>query len=110
MPTGFLPSGPKVNVALQHVVVSTDTAGSFIETFTTYATVSALLTALSGARVWLDEKMTEEATHVAYVAYRSDLAPTDRLLYASRYYSIGLRVNPFNQNRLLKLNLKLVPA
>jgi SPP1 family predicted phage head-tail adaptor len=106
-PTPILMCGPKVTVDLQHLVASSDSAGSYVETYTTYASVPALMTALSGQTKYMDEKMTEIATHSAYIAYRGDILPSDRLCLQGRHYFVGMATDPFNQMKLLKINLKL---
>ncbi len=106
-PTPILMCGPKVTVDLQHLAASSDSAGSYVETYTTYASVPALMTALSGQTKYLDEKMTEIATHAAYIAYREDILPSDRLCLHGRYYMIGRATDPFNQMKLLKIHLRL---
>jgi SPP1 family predicted phage head-tail adaptor len=106
VPTPVLICGPKVNVALQHLTVSSDVSGAYIETYTTYATIPALLTGVSGELKWLDEKMTSVASHAAYIAYRTDILATDRLTFNGRHYIIGMLVDPFNQMKMLKIMLK----
>lgn len=109
-PTPAQMCGPKVTVELQHLVASSDGAGSYTETYTTYALVPSLFTALSGERKYLDEKTTEIATHAAYIAYRGDIVPSDRLAYGGRHYMIGIATDPFHQMKVLKLNLRLAPV
>lgn len=109
-PTPVQVCGPKVTVDLQHLTASSDGAGSYMQTFTTYASVPALFTPLSGGIKYLDEKMTELSTHVAYISYRGDLLPTDRLAFGGRYYIINSADDPFHQTRILKINLRICPV
>jgi SPP1 family predicted phage head-tail adaptor len=102
--------GPKVTVDLQHLTASSDGAGSYVETFTTYASVPALFAPLSSGIKFLDEKMTDLSTHVAYIAYRGDVLPTDRLAFGGRYYIIDSADDPFHQTRILKLKLRMSPV
>ena len=109
VPTPIVVCGPKAQASLQHLVVSSDGAGSYVETFTTYATVPALLTGIRGETKFMDGKMTEVATHTAYISYRNDILSTDRFYCNGNYYAIGMIVDPFNQVKLLKILLKLQP-
>jgi SPP1 family predicted phage head-tail adaptor len=91
------------------LVASSDSAGSYVETFTNYATVPALITCVDGRQTTVDAKTTSASTHHAYISYRADVTSTDRVFYGGRYFLIELAKNPFNQGKLLKLTLKMLP-
>lgn len=109
-PTPARLCGPKVAINLQHLVASSDAADSYIETYTTYATVPAILIPNNGSQKYLDEKTTETSSLTAYLSYRGDITTTDRISYGGHFYSIEMLKNPFSQGKLIKLILKMVPV
>jgi len=101
-----IPCGPKVNIELQSFTQTLDSMNASIETWATFATVLAVLAPKSGDEKFVDGKDTAYINAVAYIEYRSDVSPRQRVKYGTAIYNVLAVINPLSQGLFLKLLLQ----
>jgi SPP1 family predicted phage head-tail adaptor len=75
-------------ITLQHNVVGSGTTGQDTFTPTTYATVWARIEDLQAVQSIEDGKQVAVATHLITIRYRSDVDPTDLILWDTRTFNL----------------------
>lgn len=84
---------------LQKVAMSSDSEGMAVETWTTVASVYALIAPIGATEAAVAAQTEERITHMITIRYRMDIGPRMRFLYPT---SLGQRV--FFIHSLLDLN------
>lgn len=77
------------SVALQRYTSTTGDRGQPVKTWTTYATVPAMIEELTGRKLELARQQVATATHKITLRYYSGVTVKDRVLYDGKAYGIG---------------------
>jgi SPP1 family predicted phage head-tail adaptor len=87
----------KIN--LQSKTGTPDEYGEPIESWTTYATVRARISPLSGEELIAAQQVQAETTHNVEIRYRAAVTTTNKIIFGSRTLEIVSIVNPDERNK-----------
>src|SRR4051794_26204140 len=76
-------------VQLQSYTSSTGDRGQSVKSWSTYATVPAMIEELGGRQLELARQLVATATHRITLRYQSSLTVKDRVVFGSSVYNIG---------------------
>ena len=93
-------------VEFQNETLSSDGQGGSTRTWATRATVSASIKPLRAEERFYNEQLQHNGTHSLLIRYRSDIEPTDRVKFGSRYFQIVGIINTNELNKQLVITCK----
>jgi SPP1 family predicted phage head-tail adaptor len=88
-------------IKLQANTVSLDVEGNATDSWSTAATVSGSIEALSGREALTNAQLNSEVTHKVTIRYYAGLTTKHRILFGSRIFSINSVINPAEKNKEL---------
>jgi len=96
-------------ITIQTRTSTQDASGQPLETWTTFATVSANIKPLVGRDYLAAKEMVGEISHDLTIRYLSGVLPNMRVKYGDRYFQIvGPALNPEERNVWLYLKCREV--
>jgi SPP1 family predicted phage head-tail adaptor len=91
------------------IQTNTPVANSFnemVDTWTTYATVWAEISPLTGTKYFADKQANSDVSGIVRIRYRSDIVPTMRLLFGTRVFQIVSIIHPKEKRDMVELYYK----
>jgi SPP1 family predicted phage head-tail adaptor len=92
-------------VALERLTKTPDGAGGFVKAWNSLASVKAYMKVSSGSEQFSQDRLNAVQRVRAYIRYRSDLLPNDRLVFQGKNYQIRNINNLEFKNKYLELDL-----
>ncbi len=80
--------------------------GEYVDTYTDAFTVWAEVLPLAGRLLFQAQQANSEVTGTIRIRYRSDVGPTMRIVYGSRYFRILSIIDPHEKHDHLEIMVK----
>jgi len=93
-------------IVIEEVTESSDSSGGFTTSWSTKATLWAMIKPISAVENFVSNKIEGKVTHIIIVRYMSGITPKMRVSYDSRLFDIKGVINVFEKGKVLEMRVE----